>query len=360
MASSVNFAQNIYSGEVLEDLLTYTAQGNDTYKEGLIHIKSGIQFKYTIPTIQLGQVIQDNVPTPTSTHGAGAGTKDGLNQYTLTERYLEPQEFMVYLEFNPRDYEKYYKFAQPDGNLIFRELDPKVQSTMIRLLIERKMEYINHAIWCGAMPDNSAKVSKSDGSETGTTEIGGDDAAGPMNLFNGAIVRMLMNISADAESEDAKCGRVNLIGTGTFADGEAVEQELYKMWEGTKPKVRKKQGLVILMDYKSWDAYNKYLSGKYYKYSDNRDENQRRFQGKRIIPMVALPEDTIIMGCFTTGVDSNLWMGIDYPSDEEVLKIDILQNNSELYFFKMLMKIDINIVLPDEITAHIPFNYNKG
>ena len=46
MASSVNFAQNTYSGEVLNDLLTYTAQGNDTYKEGLIHIKSGIQFKY--------------------------------------------------------------------------------------------------------------------------------------------------------------------------------------------------------------------------------------------------------------------------------------------------------------------------
>lgn len=73
MASSVNFAQNTYSGEVLNDLLTYTAQGNDTYKEGLIHIKSGIQFKYTIPTIQLGKVIQDNVPTPNSTHGAGAG-----------------------------------------------------------------------------------------------------------------------------------------------------------------------------------------------------------------------------------------------------------------------------------------------
>ena len=57
MASSVNFAQNTYSGEVLNDLLTYTAQGNDTYKEGLIHIKSGIQFKYTIPTIQLGKFV---------------------------------------------------------------------------------------------------------------------------------------------------------------------------------------------------------------------------------------------------------------------------------------------------------------
>ena len=147
MASSVNFAQNTYSGEVLEDLLTYTAQGNDTYKEGLIHIKSGIQFKYTIPSVQLGKVIQDNVPTPTSTHGAGAGTTGGLNQYTFTERYLEPQEFMVYLEFNPRDYEKYYRFAQPDGNLVFRELDPKVQAKMLRLLMDRKNEYIGESIW---------------------------------------------------------------------------------------------------------------------------------------------------------------------------------------------------------------------
>ena len=109
MASSVNFAQNTYAGEVLEDLLTYTAQGNDTYQEGLIHIKSGIQHKYTIPSVQLGKIIQDNVPTPTSTQGAGAGTAGGLNQYTFTERYLEPKEFMVYLEFNPRDYEKYWK-----------------------------------------------------------------------------------------------------------------------------------------------------------------------------------------------------------------------------------------------------------
>ena len=37
---------------------------------------------------------------------------------------------MVYLEFNPRDYEKYWKFAQPNGNLVFRDLDPKLQATI--------------------------------------------------------------------------------------------------------------------------------------------------------------------------------------------------------------------------------------
>lgn len=136
-ANTVSFLQNGYNGEVLEDLLTYTAQGNDTFKEGLIHIKSGIQHKYTLPSIRLGDIIQDNVPTPTSTHGAKG--ENGENEYEFTERYLIPQDFMVYLEFNPRDYEKYWRFAQPEGNLVFRELDPKIQATMLRLLMDKKM-----------------------------------------------------------------------------------------------------------------------------------------------------------------------------------------------------------------------------
>lgn len=181
-----------------------------------------------------------------------------------------------------------------------------------------------------------------------------------MKYFNGAIARMLMNAAAAATTEDAKCGQVNIAGTGTFADGEAVEKELYAMWEATAPKIRKKAGLVILMDYKSWDAYNRYLSAKTVKYSDNRSENEHRFQGKRIIPMVALPNDTIFMGVFTTGVDSNLWMGVDYANDENVLQVDKLQNNSELYFFKVLLKMDVNIVRPSEITAHIPFKYTAA
>lgn len=350
MASAFNFnaGESNYTGEVLGDLLTLTAQENETYKEGLIHIKSGIQKKYALPSVQLGKIIQDRKPIPDGSVG----------EYTFAERYLEPEDLMIYLRFNPRDFEEYYRPFQPKGNLVFRTLDPKVQATMIRLLMERKMEYINHAIWCSAKPEEKAKIASADGTvAAGATEIGGEDAAGEMKYFNGAICRMLMNAAAAATSEDAKCGQINVAGTGAFADGQAVEAELFAMWEATEPKIRKKSGLVILMDYKSWDAYNRYLADKTVKYSDNRTENEHRFQGKRIIPMVALPEDTIIMGCFTTGVDSNLWMGIDYANDEEVLQIDKLQNDSELYFFKMLLKIDINIVRPSEITAHIPFKY---
>ena len=277
MASAFNFnaGESNYTGEVLGDLLTLTAQENETYKEGLIHVKSGIQKKYALPSVQLGKIIQDRKPIPDGSVG----------EYTFAERYLEPEDFMVYMRFNPRDFEEYYRPFQPKGNLVFRTLDPKVQATMIRLLMERKMEYINHAIWCSAMPEQKAKIASADGSvAAGATEIGGEDAAGEMKYFNGAICRMLMNAAAAATSEDAKSGQINVAGTGTFADGAAVESELYAMWEATEPKIRKKSGLVILMDYKSWDAYNRYLSDKTVKYSDNRKENEHRFQGKRIIP----------------------------------------------------------------------------
>ncbi|UVV58183.1 hypothetical protein NXY28_18080 [Bacteroides thetaiotaomicron] len=154
MADTLNFLQNGYNGEVLEDLLTYTVQGNDTVREGLIHIKTGIQHRYTLPAVKLGNVIQDNVPTPQSTHGIKG--EDGSNEYQFTERYLEPSDFMIYLEFNPRDYEKYWKFAQPEGNLVFRELDPRIQATMLRLLMDKKNEYIGNAIWTSARGGESA------------------------------------------------------------------------------------------------------------------------------------------------------------------------------------------------------------
>lgn len=245
MASSVNFAQNTYAGEVLEDLLTYTAQGNDTYQEGLIHIKSGIQHKYTIPSVQLGKIIQDNVPTPTSTQGAGAGTAGGLNQYTFTERYLEPKEFMVYLEFNPRDYEKYWKFAQPDGNLVFRELDPKIQATMLRLLMDKKNEYIGESIWCSAKGGTSAaKIT----APSGGTEIGGENAGGPMKYFDGVIKRILANTATDASAEEKAGGQVVIAGTTELSTGENVEAAFNAMWKSVRSRFAKRQVLSLSVD----------------------------------------------------------------------------------------------------------------
>jgi len=345
MSNTVTFLQNGYNGEVLEDLLTYTAQGNDTFKEGLIHIKSGIQYKYTLPAIKLGDVIQDNNPVPTSVHGAKGAS--GENEYQLTARHLIPQDFMVYVEFNPRDYEKYWKFSQPDGNLVFRELDPKIQAIMLRLLIEKKNEYIGNAIWTSCKGGDAASgiICPADSAIVGK---------GKEKYFDGFIKRIIDNVNA-TDAETIAGGQVILSGNTELADGQAVENAMYTMWKKCPKTIRKKSDLVFIIGWDAWDAYDQYISDKQVKYSENTEVNRYRFKGKRIIPIVGIPEHTIVLGQFSGSMDSNLWMGVDYANDTEILKVDRLQSNSELFFFQMRMKMDVNIVRPAEIVVHTAY-----
>jgi hypothetical protein len=345
MAGTINYAGNTCSGEVLEDLLVYTTQGNDTFKEGLINIKPGIQNKFVLPHVSLGKIIQDNNPTPTSANG-GAG-KDGHNEYTHSERYLEPQDFMVYLEFNPRDFEKYWKPFQPTGQLIFRDLDPGVQATMLRLLIDRKDQYLDDCIWAGKKGGESATISSDN---KNNTILGGETEAGAMKYFDGFLARVLENATSVEKNENAT-GKVKLAGNTALTTGEQVEKALYAMYLSCPKKLRKSDKLKFVMGWELWDLYDQHLSSKEGKYTENTDVNKYRFKGKRIVVINGITEQTIALGKFTNDMDSCLWMGVDYAADQESVKVERLQANSELYFFQMRMKVDVNIVLPSEIVV---------
>ena len=43
----------------------------------------------------------------------------------------------------------------------------------------------------------------------------------------------------------------------------------------------------------------------------------------------------------------------------DILKIDRLQANSELFFFQMRMKMDVNIVRPAEIVVHTAYKKSE-
>lgn len=358
--ASVNFVSNSYNGEVLEDLLTYTAQGNDTYDKGLIHIEPGIQLKKTLPHIQLGKIVQDRKPTPTSS--------DSVGQYDITERWLEPQDFMIYLEFNPRDFEQYWRPFQPEGPLVFRELDPSVQATMLRLLIQGKNEYVGSAIWSGAK--GGATSSGITAPDATSTIIGGEHEYGTMKYFDGAIKRILDNASIDgsdkekfdalseAQKNEVKGGQAVIAGSTKLTTGAEVEAAFYAMWKKLPAKLRNNPNLRYITSYDVWNLYDEYLSEKEVKYQDNTKEQVLMFKGKKIVPIVGIPEHTIVLGIFSKERNSNLWLGCDYSADYEAIKVEPLQNNSELYFFKMNLKMDVNIVNPKEIIVWTA--YKKG
>lgn len=254
---------------------------------------------------------------------------------------------MIYLEFNPRDFESYWRFAQPTGNLVFRELDPKLQATMLRLLMDKKDEFIGNAIWTSAKGGAAAAGITV---PAGCTPIGG----GKEKYFDGVVKRIIDNVNA-TDSETIAGGQCIVSGTTELADGEAVEAALYSMWMKCPKHIRKKSGLTFLMSWENWDLYDRFVTDKMVKFSENSEVNRYRFKGKKIVPIIGIPEHTIVLGHFTTGMDSNLWMGVDYANDTEVLKVDRLQSNSELFFFQARMKMDVNIVKPAEIVVHTAY-----
>ena len=50
---------------------------------------------------------------------------------------------------------------------------------------------------------------------------------------------------------------------------------------------------------------------------------------------------------------------MDYANDTDILKIDRLQANSELFCFQMRMKMDVNIVRPAEIVVHTAYKKSE-
>ena len=164
-------------------------------------------------------------------------------------------------------------------------------------------------------------------------------------------MRVLNNIAADASVEEKASGQVVLAGDTELTTGEQVEKALYAMWMKCPKHVRKSKKLKFVMGWDLWDLYDQYLTSKDVKYTENTDQNRRRFKGKQIVVIDGMPESTIFLGRFSKERESCLWMAVDYATDQESVKVAPLQANSELWFFQMRMKIDVNIVLPSEIVC---------
>jgi len=331
---AITIGTSTYSGEVLNDLIAHAVAGNDTVDQGLVKIKAGIQHKYVLPTIKLDNIIQDNAATPSTSKGT----------YTLGERYLEPEDFMVYLEFNPRDFETFWRPFQPEGNLVFRDLDPSVQAKMLRLLIAKKNEYLGTALW----------YSTKGGGVSSTTAPAGADAlgAGENKYWDGFGKRLLNSAQNDTAGQKVISAGATVLDTG--AKIEAALIAIYKQY----PKhLRRSKKLKFIMDFEMWDLYDTYLSSKDYKNTENKDVNDLKFKGISILPINGMLEQTIVLAEFGTDDMSNFWVGVDYANDTDIVKVEPLQANSEMYFFQMRMKVDSNIVKPGEIVMHSAYTH---
>ena len=290
-----------YNGEVLEQLLTLAATGNELVDRGLIHVEPNIAKKFSIPRLKTGTMLQKRKEMPTDS--------DAKGNFNYSERELVPVDFMAFTTFNPRSFESIWRRWQPTGPLVFSQLPAEAQNALLAELAKQvKFELGHHFI---------------------NGEAGNDDD----HLFNGIIKRM----EDDADKIVVTSEAATMIG------------RLKALKAKIPVTLRNSPNLRILMSVTDFDTYDDELSAQPSKGANYTDMNVERFKGIAIEPLAGWPDGLLVATICSPDYDTNLWAGIGFQEDDDVIQIDKLTNPGEKYFFKMLLKADTAIAFGEEV-----------
>lgn len=298
---AIDIKNTNYSGEVLEEILTLAATGNELVERGLIHVEPNVSKKVSVPRLTMSDdILQKRKEMPTD--------EDSQGDFDYSEKVLEPVDFMAFTTFNPRKLEHIWRKWQPKGNLVFSELPAEVQNKFLAELI-KQVKF-----------------------ELGWHYINGKFGAGKKELFNGIVFR----IKEENETIKAGSSAVSMIG------------KLYALRSQIPVTLLDNPNLRILMNKKEFERYDMELTKQTAKGVNHTDISPRSFKGIKIEDLAQWPAGFITATLCSTGLDGNFYAAVNLQDDEDVIQIDKISNAGEKYFFKLLMKADTNIAFGQE------------
>ena len=296
-----------YAGEVASNFIVKSVVGNEIVAGGHAYVKDGIKKKYTIPRFTVGDVIQDREATPKSPKGTAV--VDG--------RTLEPEDYMLYDEFNPRDFEDHWYAAQLNKNLIDTRLPVTVESVIIQEYLKQHNKFLGKAL---LQSDKTGGVA-------------------PFKYFDGLITRAKLDILVPKVASPVVLTEANV--------GAAFKSTLAIV----SADVLYDPALKFFVSYKTAQLWENAQQSSTFKGVDNTQAGLNRYSGRTIVPLYGMPDNTIMLGKGSADLSSNLWVGMN-STDDATVQFAKLQANSELYFIKMLMKVDTNYGFGAELALY--------
>lgn len=297
-------------GDVVDELFSIAVMQNEVVEGGHIYVSDGIRRKRALPKVRMSQIIQAPAATPTPQGG-----------FTYGEDVLDPDDFLVYVEFDPNDCRDLWEEFAEQGEFNFTKLNPKVQAELLRILIEGE-NGINTYM--------------------GTAIFQGDKAAGvaPLNRFNGIVTKALAN--ADV---------IDVTGYAPLTDVNIIAQ-MDKMYDQAREAIRVSPNWKLMMSYTDWEKWGRANRALSFKGPDYTSPPPMTFRGKDIVPLSGIPENTMIGTVATPDRGSNIWLGVRGIADFKAVQVEKLQANSDLWFFKLKMAADTQIKWGQDLTLH--------
>ncbi|QTE37478.1 hypothetical protein J3L18_31010 [Mucilaginibacter gossypii] len=287
-----------YAGEAASQFIVKSITGADTVNGGNVYVKDGIKKKFTIPRWDANyeDLIQDRAATPTS-----------KGKMTVTGQTLLPEDYMIYLEFNPRDFEDHWYATQLNDTLIDRALPYSVESVVVQEVLKRHAKYFNKLIW---------------NADTTLSSI--------YKYFDGFLKK------AKSAADTA------VVSSPTTLTASNIQAEFLRGYNMIEDALRYDPNMKFYCSYATYDLYDQSQINQTYKGVDITQQGKDTFKGRKVEKIADFPDNTYFIAKGMPTMESNLWIGLNSIADEG-LQLRQLQANSELYFIKMLMKADVQI-----------------
>lgn len=298
MADGFVITDTTYAGEAASQFIVKALTGADTINGGNVYVKDGIKKKFTIPRFDVDyeDIIQDRAATPTS-----------KGEFDVDGQVLDPADYMIYTEFNPRDYEDHWFATQLNETLIDRALPYTVESVLVQEVLKRHAKYFNKQIWNG---------------DTTLTSI--------YKYFDGFLKKA--KNAADTV----------VVSSPTTLTVSNIQGEFLRGYQLIEDALRYDPDMKFYCSYATWDLYDQSQVNQTYKGIDTTKAGVPMFKGRKVEKIADFPDNTFFIAKGKPTMESNLWVGLNSIADEG-LQLARLQANSEKYFIKMLMKADVQI-----------------
>jgi hypothetical protein len=301
-----------YAGEAAGQFIVRAITGNETVQGGHVYVKDGIKKKFTIPRwdADYEDLIQDRMATPVS-----------KGEQVISSRTLTPADYMIYMEFNPRDFEDHWYAQQLNPTLIDRTLPASVESVVIQQVLKRHDRYVNKMIWAGS---------------TAT--------AGIYKYFDGFVKKA---------TDDANT--LDLAGSSILTTTLAANilDEVKRIYDLIPAALKYDPSMKLFLSYDLYDAYAKALIAQQYKGADYQSmQLDLKYRGLPVVRIADFPAYKMMFAKGSAGMDSNLWVGMNSVEDAK-LEMNKVQNNSELFYVKMLCKLDVQFGFTQEVVNYV-------
>jgi hypothetical protein len=260
-------------------------------------------------------------------------------------RVIVPRDLMLYIEFNPRDYEAHWQAVNLEPKLLSRELPPTANEFTMLQTMKRLNEFFEKATWRSRLvfdPSNPGFV---------TPSSKGQAAADSVYFYFDGLMTKLLNDPATLQMSSPA-----VLVAGTASGGqENVSAALNRVYAAVPQALLFKygsKGLKFHCSYLTQQVYEQDLLLGTFKNQDTSEKGINRYKGYDLVPLAGMPDNTIIACISNSDLDSNLWLGVNSTDDQDGLQLARLQSNSELFFIKGLFKMDTQIGFPDFVVLY--------